>query len=215
MTPRHSGAMSGWSSDSSPDSCIRNNAASRQPAHPAFRYILRHLQDTIVPLIPNNCSSPPPEFPSTMLAFHLLTHAQIDSLARAFHQVWPPTPETSQYPVQIPPWVGTPDEHTLDLYTKRRRFGFFIGLSDCRTPMQPGGLNTPGLQRQEGANTQLAQTPSSLVRDFLESIGSDADSETVWQMLLGMEREWEDALARSRARRVTWTGPKSLFWDGW
>jgi hypothetical protein len=111
------------------------------------QYVTRRLRATIVPLISMSSGLVHPHFPTTLLRYYLLTHDQLDSLARWYHQVHPPVKETPMYPFSIPSWLG---EHSgaaadrdgdvcdrarsVDLATKRRRFGRFIGLSGCESP---------------------------------------------------------------------------------
>ncbi|KAE8354141.1 hypothetical protein BDV28DRAFT_91958 [Aspergillus coremiiformis] len=103
--------------------------------HSYFRPTLTHLRSRLYPLVSSTTALPHPEFPPTLLAYHLLNSRQLDDLAIHYHQVWPPVPATSYYPVVIPPWVGTENEKNVDLETKRRRFGRFIGLQRCESPV--------------------------------------------------------------------------------
>lgn len=61
------------------------------------------------------------------------------------------------------------DASLVDMATKRRRFGRFIGLRGCESPVQDHG---------QDANTADAM-------------------ETGSEMLARMEREWQEALARA------------------
>ncbi|PYI06183.1 hypothetical protein BO78DRAFT_386997 [Aspergillus sclerotiicarbonarius CBS 121057] len=96
---------------------------------------LHHLQTKLHPLISSTTGHQHPDFPSSLLTYHLLTSTQLDSLARHFHQIHPPVRPTYWYPITIPPWVGTSNEGKVDLETKRRRFGRFIGLRGCESPI--------------------------------------------------------------------------------
>ncbi|KAL1990215.1 hypothetical protein VTN49DRAFT_6054 [Thermomyces lanuginosus] len=137
--------------------------------HPAFFSTLQYLASPLVPLVSITTGLPHPDFPVSILAFHLLTHEQLDSMARHYHQVWPPVPETFGYPVHIPAWVGTPNEHTVDLETKRRRIGRFIGLRGCESPVKTGfGIED---DPQNNVDVELEER---------------------------MEREWQDALRRAQ-----------------
>lgn len=69
-----------------------------------------------------------PDWPKTMLQYHLLSSPQREKLARFFTQVWPPLPQTYWYPRLLDSWLGMPNEYEIDLDTRRRRFGYFIGL---------------------------------------------------------------------------------------
>lgn len=209
--PNHSSVVSDRSSDSKVRSYTRNNVVSWRRVHPEFHTIMRHLQDPIIPLIPHNAFIAPAEFPTSILEYHLLTHTQLDNLARGFHQVWPAVPETLLYPARMRPWIGTPDESRIDIHTKRLRFGYFIGLGDCRLVAGDETIRSGRSREQAGEETQVDRTPFRLISNFLDSLGHRSGSEVVWQMLHEMEQEWEGAMARARAERNRWVGPKSLF----
>jgi hypothetical protein len=84
------------SSRSTPKSSHPPSQAEPKPAkrpkkvHPSFQPILRHLRTALCPLVSSTTGQQHPEFPKTLLAYHLLTSRQLDDLARHFHQVWPP-----------------------------------------------------------------------------------------------------------------------------
>ncbi|KAJ9609390.1 hypothetical protein H2200_005717 [Cladophialophora chaetospira] len=109
-------------------------------ARQAYTHSVEHLRSGLVPLISVSTGLPHPQFPTSLLQYHLLTHEQLDSLARWYHQVEPAVEETFQYPTCIPAWTGlypsrTRDEAlSVDLETKRRRWGRFIGLRGCESP---------------------------------------------------------------------------------
>ncbi|KAF7116251.1 hypothetical protein CNMCM5793_004327 [Aspergillus hiratsukae] len=143
--------------------------------HPSFQPILRLLRTPLCPLVSSTTGQQHPEFPKTLLAYHLLTSRQLDNLARHFHQVWPPVDATTAYPVSIPAWIGAQGEESVDLRTKRRRFGRFIGLRGCESP-------TFSEHREVQA-------------------GSDSDSvseEDTEELLARMEWEWEQGLLQAQ-----------------
>ncbi|PWY72455.1 hypothetical protein BO94DRAFT_560025 [Aspergillus sclerotioniger CBS 115572] len=131
--------------------------------------ILTHLRTPLHPLISSTTGLTHPDFPSSLLTYHLLTSTQLDNLARHFHQFYPPVRPTFWYPITIPPWLGTADQGNVDLETKRRRFGRFIGLSGCESPTKDRGdwKEVPGEESPEG-------------------------------MMERMEREWTMGLLRAR-----------------
>jgi hypothetical protein len=109
-----------------------------------FKTATSHLQTPLVPLISVTSGLPHPTFPRSILQYHLLTHDQLDELARFYHQVTPPVSETFRYPAMIPAWVNLnkedeEGEQVVDLETKRRRWGRFVGLRGCETPKDGGG----------------------------------------------------------------------------
>lgn len=152
---------------------------------------LDHLATPLLPLVSCIEGLPHPDFPQNLLQYHLLTSTQLDNLARHFHQVSPPRPESACYPIQVSPWMSLDPRREIDLQTKRRRFGRFIGLRDCESPVQstsPGvpWVYKPELEPCESSCDELAIDP------FL--MGVDG-SETVDQMLERMQRDWDEALA--------------------
>lgn len=105
-----------------------------------FLSLLHYLHTPLCPLVSSTSGLSHPDFPTTLLTFHLLTSSQLDNLAQHFHQIWPPVPATTRYPVRIRPWLGTSEEEDIDLATKRRRFGRFIGLRGCESPVHENGF---------------------------------------------------------------------------
>lgn len=107
-----------------------------------YLYCIEHLRAPLVPLISVTNGLPHPAFPTSLLQYHLLTHEQLDSLAKWYHQVTPPIEETFMYPAWVPAWTGLNDSAanagTVDLETKRRRWGRFIGLRGCESPSATG-----------------------------------------------------------------------------
>jgi hypothetical protein len=116
----------------------------------AYSSAVAHLSTPLVPLISVTTGLPHPSFPRSLLQYHLLTHAQLDSLARWYHQTCPPTEESWMYPAWIPPFTAHAAAAAADvnnvgqecakgyegvtLETKRRRWGRFIGLRGCESP---------------------------------------------------------------------------------
>ncbi|KAE8363495.1 hypothetical protein BDV27DRAFT_158737 [Aspergillus caelatus] len=131
-------------------SAVAGPTADEKPKqhHPCFVPTLTHLRTPLYPLVSSTTALAHPEFPTTLLAYHLLTSRQLDELAIHYHQVWPPAPATSYYPVVIPPWVGTENEKDVDIETKRRRFGRFIGLQRCETPAEEEESYSWGLEQE-------------------------------------------------------------------
>ncbi|KAJ5156566.1 hypothetical protein N7492_009369 [Penicillium capsulatum] len=133
-----------------------------------FSELLDYLRTPIAPLVSCTTGQVGPDFPKNALAYLLLTSTQLDNLARHYHQVWPPTAETHIYPKHITPWLGNPAEASIDLETKRYRFGVFIGLGAYEA-----------VQTDE---------PAPLL----------SETETEAQVLEFLEKEWQEALLRAR-----------------
>ena len=157
----------------------RHQGPLNTPAPSSLYQTLSHLRTPLHPLVSSVTGTQHPDFPRNLLAFHLLTNSQLDELARHYHQVWPPVQETFWYPIWVKGWVSSSpsvlqaemreDASLVDLATKRRRFGRFIGLRGCESPVQ---------DHREDANTNGVVENSS-------------------EMLARMEREWQEALARA------------------
>ncbi|KAL8823484.1 MAG: hypothetical protein Q9191_005808, partial [Dirinaria sp. TL-2023a] len=61
---------------------------------------LHHLRRPLAPLVSITTGIPHPDFPATLLHFHLLTAAQLDSLAHYYHQRTP-TEFSFGYPLPV------------------------------------------------------------------------------------------------------------------
>ncbi|KAK0874003.1 hypothetical protein LTS02_000384 [Friedmanniomyces endolithicus] len=58
------------------------------------------LELTLAPLVPLPSGPPHPAFPKTLMAFHLLTEAELDSIAHYYHQSTP-GPWSEHYPASM------------------------------------------------------------------------------------------------------------------
>lgn len=125
----------------------------RRPQTPQQKHLqasVAHLGSQLVPLISVRTGRAHPEFPQSLLQYHLLTHDQLDSLARWYHQTVDAGDERWMYPCPVPfgkVWCGSSSNSTaytnnairrqlVDLDTKRRRWGRFIGLRGCDSPIE-------------------------------------------------------------------------------
>ncbi|CAI0643020.1 unnamed protein product [Colletotrichum noveboracense] len=97
---------------------IGNRRAGRNAG---FQEKMRQMRLPLVPLVQMSTGAVHPEFPATLLNFWLLTEAQLDDLARFYHQKTP-SPWSASYPCPIT-WKSG-----LTLEEKRRKIGKFIGL---------------------------------------------------------------------------------------
>jgi len=164
---------------------------SPRSLHPLdFPAVLQYLGQKVHPLVSCITAQIPPDFPQIMLSYHLLTNNQLDNLAQYFHQTSPPVSETFMYPAPIQkPWIGIEAED-VDLETKRRRFGRFIGLRGCDSP-------PPFVERfQVNFVTSAVVTVDESISNF---IALGVEDESVWEMMLHMEREWQAGLAQAQA----------------
>ncbi|CAK7266118.1 hypothetical protein SEPCBS119000_001859 [Sporothrix epigloea] len=109
-------------------------AARRMARRPALEAKLRHMAQTLQPLVNAVTGAVHPDFPLTIFQYWLLNDKQLDALASFYHQRTP-HPLKQHYPCPVL-WP----RRGLTLEDKRRRFGRFIGLRGCETPPLPVGL---------------------------------------------------------------------------
>lgn len=177
-TPTNSTSSRSTPKPSHPPSQAESKPAKRpKKVHPSFQPILRHLRTPLCPLVSSTTGQQHPAFPKTLLAYHLLTSRQLDDLARHFHQVCPPVEATRAYPVSIPAWIGTQGEKSVDLQTKRRRFGRFIGLRGCESPT----VGTAGSAREDDTEELLERMEWEWEQGLLRAQRDDPDAILRWK----------------------------------
>lgn len=104
------------------------------------------------------------------------------------------------------PWIGTPGGENVDLETRRRRFGKFIGLQGCESPVRESFEQWEGEWAAAMAVEDEEQDEVHMIdgqcRDRNESgNGSSGDVEMALDMDMDMEvermeREWQEGLGR-------------------
>lgn len=91
----------------------------------------------------------------------------------------------------MPAWIGTNNEHEVDIETKRRRFGRFVGLRGCESPVEyPAAPRGGGNRPHHGSSDDNDDDVSTEIEN---------EHETEMEILDQMERMWEEALRRARA----------------
>lgn len=126
-----------------------------------IRARVAHLSRPLVPLVSVRDGRSHPAFPTSILQYQLLTHEQLDGLARWYHQTGDAGEERWLYPKPISPgkaWIGEEEttDTVVDLQTKRRRWGRFIGLRGCETP--------------EGDDESIEEMEARLERQWIDGI---------------------------------------------
>ncbi|KAL8761987.1 MAG: hypothetical protein Q9184_001934 [Pyrenodesmia sp. 2 TL-2023] len=135
-------------------------AASRLTDHSLqYRRKLAHLTTALAPLLSITSGTAHPAFPSTILHYHLLTEDQLNELAHHYHQRTP-----SRFSLCYPlPVVGRWHQGTTTTTTtgqggeaakledKRRRFGRFVGLRGCESPVDGEGDEADRERREQRA----------------------------------------------------------------
>jgi len=148
------------------------NAESSQQPHsksppPLHKRRFAHLLRPLCPLLSIETGLAHPDFPRTLLHYHLLTDSQLDDLAHFYHQRTPgwysmgyPMPVVARWwaPGQrelleegeidemedVRQILGTMDEKKSDniagIEEKRRRFGRFLGLRNCESSVGEGDM---------------------------------------------------------------------------
>ncbi|TKA68196.1 hypothetical protein B0A49_05930 [Cryomyces minteri] len=112
--------------------------------NPALAGKIESLRLPLAPLRALPSGEPHPIFPLTVLHFWLLTEAELDALAHHYHQSTP-SEWSFSYPVRMN-WDKRTFSHMRGdagtaaagerLKVKRRKFGNFIGLRGCETPVE-------------------------------------------------------------------------------
>lgn len=161
----------------------------------AFTSTLSYLSTPLHPLVSTTTGLPHPEFPTSLLQYHLLTDEQLDALARHYHQFYPPIPETYRYPMLIKPWVGI--DSTVDLSVKRRRFGRFIGLRGCESPVS-SSYDEEKEEEEEEMDVGSYNDSDGYSHLDIRADGHDRTEEDGQRVLEQMEKEWNRALGRAR-----------------
>ncbi|PLB44770.1 hypothetical protein P170DRAFT_429521 [Aspergillus steynii IBT 23096] len=197
-TPKSNEFQFVYSPATSISSCMSSEVDTRctSQVDPLFYSVVNHLQTPLCPLISSTTGLQHPEFPGTILAYHLLTSRQLDDLARHYHQIYPPVAATSYYPITIPPWVGASDESDVNLDTKRRRFGRFIGLRGCESPVQCD-YNFDDDRMDTDPDVAIPCDPLPLPQCEPQQAAPPAE-ETEAEMLARMDREWQECLLHAR-----------------
>lgn len=133
-------------------------AAATKPTDHSLQYRrkLAHLTTTLAPLLSITSGTAHPSFPRTILHYHLLTEDQLNELAHHYHQRTP-----SRFSLCYPlPVVGRwhqggtttgPGGEAAKLEDKRRRFGRFVGLRGCESPVDDGDGDEADREREQRA----------------------------------------------------------------
>ena len=161
-----------------------SNAASNQRTNGQSRFRKRrfaHLLRPLSPLLSIETGLPHPDFPATLLHYHLLTSEQLDDLAHFYHQRTPGR-YSSNYPMPVvdrwfaPPREeegeegeidemediqkilgteqGTKNRKVASIEDQRKRFGRFLGLRNCESSVGEGDMRS---QMEEWVAGEMAR----------------------------------------------------------
>lgn len=105
-----------------------------------------------------------------------------------YHQVIPVVRETDKYPVSIPGWVDRHGEETraeekVSLETKRRRWGRFLGLRGCESPVREG-VDLAEVERREQEMREV------LEREWRRGIERRREEERLQAKTEGWRERW-------------------------
>ncbi|KAL9020972.1 MAG: hypothetical protein Q9185_001799 [Variospora sp. 1 TL-2023] len=131
-----------------------------------YRRKLTHLCTPLAPLLSVTSGAAHPAFPRTMLHYNLLTEDQLNELAHHYHQRTPsqwslcyPLPVVGRWHVADDNNGSAPGrgqgqgpgqgQGVARLEDKRRRFGRFVGLRGCESPVDGG--DDAGREREQRA----------------------------------------------------------------
>ncbi|KAM0332456.1 hypothetical protein ACHAQA_002737 [Verticillium albo-atrum] len=132
--------------------------ARRAARSSAFRAKLNQMALPLLPLVQVTTGAVHPSFPRTLLRFWLLTEAELDEMARFYHQRTP-GPHSLKYPCPI-----TWGPH-LTLDDKRRKIGKFIGLKGCLTPVAVRSAREKKPRELEALSPRWFKTEEQIEQD--------------------------------------------------
>ncbi|KAF4308950.1 hypothetical protein SLS57_004023 [Botryosphaeria dothidea] len=126
----------------------------------AFAKKLKHLRLKIMPIYPLPGGPPHSAFPQTLLEFHLLSEGQLDDLAAYYSQS-----TLNEWTEHYPSMMGWDAEFFADpalsnearAKIKLRKFGKFIGLRGCETPIQETELRIKLAEARIQRSIELAK----------------------------------------------------------
>ncbi|KAI9878003.1 MAG: hypothetical protein M1830_002200 [Pleopsidium flavum] len=161
---------------------LQHQPSIRKPGTP-FTKKLTHLTHALHPLLSLTTSAPHPAFPRTLLHYHLLSSSDLDSLAAYYHQL-SPNPYMYLYPyTENGRSLGWSGGEGMGIEEKRRKFGRFVGLTGCETPVTVG-VGESGSRGEGGEGGEG---------------GREGDGKEVRER---MERDWRRGVERGRERDV-------------
>jgi hypothetical protein len=96
---------------------------------PALEAKIAQLKLPLAPLVRLTSGTVHPAFPKTFLNYHLLTSSELDELAHFYHQRTP-----CRWTAHYPKPMNWREGLTID--EKRRKFGRFMGLRGCESPVK-------------------------------------------------------------------------------
>ncbi|KAJ5085697.1 hypothetical protein N7532_010468 [Penicillium argentinense] len=216
-SPNRKSNSSSFSNSAKSSSSASTNPPQPLPPtfHPNFLPFINHLAQPLNPMVNSITGEAAPGWPENVLQYHLLSENQLNNLARFFGQVFPANTTTHSYPRTFRPWIGAPDEDSTSIERKRSSFGYFIGLYDyipsevehftarLARPLleHPLSINLgPAGQRQTQPESYPGQDNArNLTRP--ENEAESAHSQSVMDVMLYMEREWQLAMARAQAEQ--------------
>lgn len=131
----------------------------KQKTNPALARKIHTLRLSLHPLVPLPNGDPHPAFPRTLLAYHLLTEEELDSIAHYYHQSTP-NEWTHQYPACMN-W----DKEWLDgnrvsrRGSRLRRRSSIVGLGQDSVPATPGlSITTTSPSTLTASDTHISPT---------------------------------------------------------
>ena len=169
------------------------------------------LQLELAPLIPLPDGPPHPAFPKTLMAFHLLTEDELDSIAGYYHQRTP-GPWTNHYPASmnwdkdflakvtaVSPTTGRRQSRRLSQQEAAFLTDLLKTVEDLQQPMlpsQPESEGTAGRNQYAGlSDNDRIRIKRRKVGKFIGLVGMETPAEEIaGRIQAGMDR----AIARSR-----------------
>ena len=175
------------------------------------------LQLRLAPLVPLPSGRPHPAFPKTLMAFHLLTEEELDSIAHHYHQSTP-GPWSNHYPASMnwdkdflaKPTQSPTAKNRLDSRRHSRRISqdTTIWLNDLMKTVEDIQSNTAILPSQTDAATSPQRNPYAGLSDkdririkrrkvgkFIGLVGQETPAEEIAGRI---QANFDRAIERSR-----------------
>jgi hypothetical protein len=184
------------------------------------------LQLKLSPLVPLPSGPPHPAFPKTLMAFHLLTEDELDSIAHYYHQSTP-GPWTNHYPANMnwdkeflsKPIINAPRRHSRRLSQQEQEF-----LSDLKktvedlqnpiVPSQPEGQENSEESRNKYAglsDKERIRIKRRKVGKFIGLVGMDTPAEEIaGRIQASLDRAIERSRAELRRNEEVMMGRKKM-----
>ncbi|KAF4550416.1 Hypothetical protein D9617_17g046840 [Elsinoe fawcettii] len=166
-------------------------APLRRHVDPSLRARISSLRLPLAPLMPMPSGLPHPDFPQTLLGYHLLTEDQLDRLAHHYHQSTPGI-YTNEYPMPV-------------LWPRRRSSGSLLSPRDTDSKRRRS-TGSPTTSSPSQSLSQSLETATQQSDDWLATLLSSVTVDPALHhpsqasQTTASERRWSDILRDDNER---------------